>query len=90
MKKQQKGSCPLTSDPNKRAEADQQTASIQVNFPPGLSQPALRALAVAGFTHLEQLADIREVDLARLHGVGPKAVRILREALQTRNLSFRS
>jgi hypothetical protein len=31
---------------------------------------------------------VPERELARLHGVGPKALRILREALAERGLSF--
>ncbi len=57
-------------------------------FPAGLSQPALRALAGAGYTQLEQLTSAREADLKRLHGMGPKAISQLRAALQERGLSF--
>jgi len=48
---------------------------------PRTSAPAARALAEVGITSLDDLRD-RDVDaLANLHGVGPKAVRILKEAL---------
>jgi hypothetical protein len=57
-------------------------------FPPGVSRPALRALAGAGYTSLEQLAGATEGELLRLHGMGPHAIRIIREALQARGLSF--
>jgi len=56
---------------------------------PKVGTPALRALLGAGYTRLEHLAEVTESELLKLHGVGPKAVRILREALAERNLSFR-
>jgi hypothetical protein len=56
---------------------------------PKLSAPARRALAGAGYTRLDQLAGVREADLMKLHGMGPKARDMLREALMERGLSFR-
>lgn len=66
------------------------TAS-QVNegWPRGVAKPAQRALASAGYTNVDQLASARESDLAALHGMGPKALDILREALKQRGKSFR-
>ena len=58
------------------------------DFPRGLSQPALRALAGAGYTRLEQLAAVSEAELLKLHGMGPKGTRILGEALREKGLSF--
>ncbi len=46
-----------------------------------LSQPATRALFAAGYMRLEQLIGVPEAALAKLHGMGPKALGILREAL---------
>lgn len=57
-------------------------------FPPGLASPARRALAAAGYERLEQLAGVRESELAGLHGMGPKALGQLREALAARGLTF--
>jgi DNA-directed RNA polymerase alpha subunit len=54
----------------------------------GLSAPAVRALKGAGYTHLEQLANVRVSELEPLHGFGPKSVRQLREALAAHGLSF--
>jgi hypothetical protein len=50
-------------------------------LPGGLGKPARRALESAGYTCLERLAEASEAELGRLHGVGPKAIRQLREAL---------
>jgi hypothetical protein len=57
-------------------------------WPKGLSQPAIRALTGAGYTRLEQLANVNEKELSDLHGMGPKGIRILRAALTEKGLSF--
>jgi len=57
-------------------------------FPPGLPQPALRALLGAGYDRLEAVAAATEQELLALHGMGPKGIRILREALAARGLAF--
>ena len=57
---------------------------------PAISQPALRALRHAGVTRLEELREWREKDLGALHGMGPKGVRLLREALEAGGLGFRA
>ena len=48
---------------------------------PGLGMPATRALALEGITTLDDVRGRDLDELLRLHGVGPKAIRILREAL---------
>lgn len=58
-------------------------------LPAGIGRPATRALALAGYTRLEQLTQVTERELLQLHGVGPKAVRILRERLGEQGLAFR-
>ena len=58
------------------------------DFPPGLAKPAQRALASAGYTRLDQLTKITEVELRALHGMGPKAIAQLREALAQRGQTF--
>ncbi|MDF1502234.1 hypothetical protein [Roseisolibacter sp. H3M3-2] len=57
-------------------------------FPAGMSGPSLRALATAGVRSLADLARWRERDLAALHGMGPKGVRILRDALAAEGRGF--
>lgn len=56
---------------------------------PKTGAPAQRALESAGITTLKQLTNITEAELLQLHGMGPKAVRILCETLQANGLSFR-
>jgi predicted flap endonuclease-1-like 5' DNA nuclease len=48
---------------------------------PKIGAPALRALASIGVTRLEQVADRSEAELLALHGFGPRALRILQDAL---------
>lgn len=64
-------------------------ATEETEFPPSLGKVAPRELAANGITRLEQLTDRSERELLAIHGVGPKAIRILREQLQTKGLSFR-
>lgn len=58
------------------------------DLPPGLASPARRALLGAGYTRLDQLARVREAELLKLHGMGPKAIGVIRSALEARGLSF--
>ena len=55
---------------------------------PKLSAPARRALLGAGYTRLEQLTQVSESHLSKLHGMGPTAIKALRAALDERGLSF--
>jgi hypothetical protein len=79
--------CPLTTSKRKRAAADQMTASIKEHFPAGLAQPALRALAGAGYSRLDDLRKVKEADLLQLHGMGPQALEILRSALKNARMA---
>jgi len=58
------------------------------DLPIGLSAPAQRALVGAGYVRLEQLTRVSEAELKKLHGVGPKAINLLRSALDAKGLSF--
>ncbi len=62
--------------------------SPSAELPRGIGAPATRALTAAGYTSLGQLAAVSDWQLGALHGVDPKALVILREALQERGLSF--
>lgn len=62
----------------------------QTPWPKSIGRPAASALTEAGYTHLEQLTQISEKDLLKLHGVGPRAVGILRQLLAERGLSFKA
>jgi len=58
------------------------------SLPSRLAKPAQRALAAAGYVTLEQFTQVTQADLARLHGIGPKAITQLRDALVAAGLSF--
>ncbi len=58
------------------------------DFPPGLARPARRALLGAGYTHIEQLAQVSADEIMKLHGIGGKAIRQLRQALDEKGLAF--
>ena len=57
-------------------------------FPASLGKVASRQLTQHGITTYEQLTALSPKDLLAIHGVGPKAIRILRDELNTRGLSF--
>ncbi len=64
------------------------TTSSSGSLPGSIGAPATRALTAAGYTELAQLDGVPEARLRRLHGVGPRALRLLREALTARGLSL--
>ena len=82
--------CPLRTSKRRRTAADKLAATVKDSLPPGLAQPALRALARAGYSDLGQFTALTEADLWKLHGMGPRAVGTIRTALAERSLSLRS
>ena len=50
-----------------------------------VGKPAINALLSANITTLKLVADLTDKELLVLHGVGPKAVRILREQIRNSN-----
>ena len=64
-------------------------AHVPTEYPTRLGKTARRELAVHGYTRYEQLTSVSARDLLRIHGVGPKAIRILSEELAARGLSFK-
>ncbi len=63
-------------------------ASSDQGLPGDLGAPATRALTAAGYTELRQLANVPAAELKKLHGVGPRALRLLQEALQAQGMSL--
>jgi hypothetical protein len=53
------------------------------DLPNEIGKTAARELSLNGITSLEQVARHSREDLLAIHGVGPKAIRILDEALAT-------
>ena len=58
------------------------------DLPAGLGEPARRALVGAGYSRLDRFAAVSKDEVLRLHGMGPKALDLLRRALEARGLSF--
>jgi predicted flap endonuclease-1-like 5' DNA nuclease len=56
---------------------------------PKIGAPATRALNNAGYTSLRQLAGVPRAELAKLHGMGPKALRIIEDNLAKQGLRLR-
>lgn len=54
-----------------------------------IGAPAQRALEAKGIDTFLKLCDYSEQELLVLHGVGPKAIRILKELLTEAGLSFK-
>jgi uncharacterized protein YdhG (YjbR/CyaY superfamily) len=61
---------------------------LKTEFPASMGKVAPRELANAGYTRLKQLTKVTEAELLKIHGVGPKAIRILRELLAEKGMSF--
>lgn len=68
--------------------SNQNIDAADYGFPSGMSQPSLRALLDAGYDSLEAVAAATPRQLLDLHGMGPKGVRLLGEALAARGMSF--
>ncbi|MGW0064484.1 hypothetical protein ACWDTT_31740 [Streptosporangium sandarakinum] len=63
------------------AAGDTATPGEVGDLPRAIGGPATRALTGAGITTLAQVAALTDAELLTMHGVGPKAVRILRARL---------
>ncbi len=59
-------------------------------FGPSIGTVAKRELTAHGWLTYEQLTTTTAGELLGIHGVGPKAVRILTEELAERGMAFRS
>ncbi|MCC6458712.1 MAG: DNA-binding protein [Caldilineaceae bacterium] len=69
---------------------NEQSSAQESHLPTGLAAPAMRALVGAGYTRLEQLAQVSEAEIKQLHGIGPNALKQLHRALAAKGLSFAS
>jgi hypothetical protein len=55
-----------------------------------LSAPARRALEGIGVKSVKDLAKYREVEILKLHGMGPGSIPTLKQSLKAQGLSFKS
>ncbi|MFL1380196.1 MULTISPECIES: hypothetical protein [unclassified Nocardiopsis] len=65
-----------------------QEGAPPTEFPARMGKVAPRELAAHGYTRYEHLTRVTAEDLLKIHGVGPKAIRVLQEELDARGLSF--
>lgn len=54
----------------------------ETELPAAMGRVSRRELALHGLTRLDQFDGASEKELLAIHGVGPKAIRILREHLE--------
>jgi endonuclease III len=59
------------------------------DLPDAAGRVALAALRAAGIDSLQRVSERTTQELQALHGVGPKAIRVLGEALNENGLAFR-
>ncbi|CCQ47726.1 putative uncharacterized protein [Pseudarthrobacter siccitolerans] len=60
----------------------------QIGDLPPVGRPANSALLQAGIISLTEVASLGRRELLAMHGIGPKALRILEEAAAERGLTF--
>jgi len=61
---------------------------MTATFPPRIGAPATRALTTAGIKDASDLAQWTKTDLLSLHGMGPKAVRLLQDYMHEQGFVF--
>lgn len=69
-------------------DSPKRSNALNYDIPKNIGKPAERALVNAKIKDLKQLSKWSEKDVAELHGIGPKAIGILRTALNAGKLSF--
>jgi large subunit ribosomal protein L21 len=74
---------------DEKAEAKPKAKQGGGELPENIGKPATRALEEAGLTTLKKVAGKTEDEILELHGIGPKAVEALAEALEAEGLSFK-
>ncbi|HEX5591480.1 MAG TPA: helix-hairpin-helix domain-containing protein [Candidatus Limnocylindrales bacterium] len=62
--------------------------ALSIEWPERIGKVAARELARNGYTTYDRLTAVTRSELLRIHGIGPKAIRILDEELRSRGLSF--
>lgn len=59
------------------------------DLPDSIGKTAARELSLHGVTNLRKVASHSKKELLAIHGVGPKAIAILGEALKAKGLDYR-
>ena len=85
----------LSRAPKKLAEARRganrgEAPGDSGDLPKSIGKPATRALLGAGISSLDEVAARTEAELLDLHGVGPRAIRLMKEELAEQGMKFRA
>jgi len=59
------------------------------DLPNEIGKTAARELSINGITTLQQVASHSKKELLAIHGVGPKAIRLLGEVLAAKGLDYK-
>ncbi|WP_150460195.1 helix-hairpin-helix domain-containing protein [Nesterenkonia ebinurensis] len=59
------------------------------DLPDSMGKTAPRELKYAGIDSLQKASEHTEKELLAIHGVGPKAIRLMKAAMAEKGLSFR-
>lgn len=69
---------------------EKKTFEEEHEFPKSIGKAAQRALLAEGYHQLQDLTSITKQQALELHGLGPKALGILEQALAEQGLHFKS
>ncbi|MES2631037.1 MAG: DNA-directed RNA polymerase subunit alpha C-terminal domain-containing protein [Patescibacteria group bacterium] len=58
----------------------------KTEIPKTIGRPAKNALEAQGYKYLEDLANVKESELQDMHGIGQKAIGILKTELSKNNI----
>jgi len=67
---------------------DNLQAPVQSDLPRGIGQPAIRALLLVDIRSLQDLAGLSAKELLAMHGIGPKAIRVIQVELKAAGLTL--
>lgn len=74
--------------PDRLTQVSVAAASVDSDLPRSIGRPATSALHGAGIATLAEVAARTPAEIGALHGVGPRAVRLLGEALEAAGLPW--
>jgi|GEM_PF-689015 len=80
---------PTVNSANENAMAPSPDVRPVGDLPDAIGKTAARELSLNGITSLEQVAGRSQKELLAIHGVGPKAIAILAEALALKGLDYK-
>lgn len=76
------------TEPGRKRMPSRTPEQSESTLPKGIGKPATRALATVGVTSLDQVTRFTQSQLLALHGMGPKAIGIIKDALRAQSKSL--